>query len=449
MEAELTKGKTFKTLFLFAIPMILSVTLQQFYNICDSMIAGKMVGNDALASVSASYPLTMIYLAIGTGFGVGTNIVVSRLMGENRQYDAKTSIYTSIITIAIIGLIVTIFGVIFVDQLLIVINVESRYFDDAKTYLLFYTLGIIFLFVYNSITSSFQAVGNSKIPLYFLIFSTILNIILDIWFVTAFQMGVAGLAFATFLSQVIATIGSFFCLIIYVNKKVSKNKKYFDKYLLKDIFVIGLPSILQSSTVSFGQLLIQSLINKQGGDVVAGYGAAYKLTYVVINIFATISNALSTFVSQNAGAKKYTRINEGFISCLLICGIFSIITIILFIILKEPLLSIFSKEGESLDATKVGCLFIQTITPYIWLMAIKIPSDGVLKGSKDMFSFVLGTMLDLIARVAFSYILFENYGIKGIFISWPIGWLIGTAVSITCYFIGRWKKLINYKIIIN
>lgn len=445
MKTSLIKGKPFLALFLFALPMILSVTLQQFYNICDSMIAGKFVSSKALAAVSASYPITMIYLAIGAGFGVGVNIVVSRFIGENNLLHAKQTIYTSILTIVLTGLVLTIVGYFLVGKLIQLINVSDDYYNDAVVYLKYYTLGIIFLFLYNVVTSIFQAIGNSRIPLYFLIFSTLLNIGLDIYFVTIFNMGVEGLALATFIAQMIASIVSFLVLIIYVKKCIGKEKKILNFSILKKVLPIALPSIIQASTISIGQLLIQTLINKQGSDVVAGYGAAYKISYVVINIFVTISNALSTYVSQNAGAKEYKRINQGFISATIMCIILTIVTTTLFLTMPNVFLSIFEKENEPLTVTETGCMFLTTIAPFIVLMAAKIPCDGVLKGCKDMRSFIIGTMADLVIRVVFSYILVEPLGVKGIFIAWPIGWAIGAILSITFYFIGRWKNLIGYE----
>lgn len=444
MKSSLINGKPFKALFFFALPMILSVTLQQFYNICDSMIAGKFVSSEGLAAVSASYPITMIYLAVGTGFGVGVNIVVSRFIGENNLIHAKQTIYTSIITILSIGVIISVFGFIFVDDLITMIKVSGDYFDDAVIYLKYYTFGIIFLFLYNVVTSIFQSLGNSRIPLYMLIFSTLLNIVLDIWFVTSFKMGVEGLALATFIAQALASLVSFFILIIYVKKRVSTDKNIINFALLKKVLPIAIPSIIQASTISIGQLLIQTLINEQSTDVVAGYGAAYKLSYVVINIFVTISNALSTYVSQNAGAKEYKRINQGFISSLILCVILTVVTTTLFLTVPEVFLSIFEKKDEPQSVTMTGCMFLTTLAPFIFLMAIKIPCDGVLKGSKDMVSFLTGTLADLIVRVVCSYLLVGKFGVKGIFISWPIGWAVGAIISVSCYFIGRWKKLIGY-----
>lgn len=440
---DLTKSKAFKTLLLFALPMVLSVTLQQFYNICDSAIAGKFVSSDALASISSTYPITMIYLAIGTGFGVGSNIITSRLIGEKKDYEAKKSVYTSIVTIIIVAIFLGVLGLVFVEQIVTLINVEEKLKNDAIIYLQFYTLGLVFLFLYNIVASLFQALGNSRVPLYFLIFSTILNIILDLIFVIKLKQGVKGLAIATFVSQMIASLLSFFCLSIYC-KKLSTSGKLIDFHLLKVILPIAIPSIIQASTVSIGQLLIQSLVNSMNSDIVAGYGAGYKLSYVIINIFVTISNAISTFTSQNAGAHKYERINQGFKAGLIICICLTVFTTILFFTLSDPLLSIFEQKDSSKAVTDIGKLYIYTLTPFFITMCIKIPCDGVLKGSKDMRSFMIGTLLDLVIRVVFSYILVRPFGIKGVFWSWPIGWIIGMTSSLICYKIGRWKKLINY-----
>ena len=224
---KLTVGSPFKTLLLFSLPMILSVTLQQFYNICDSMIAGKMISDYSLSAVSATYPITVVYLAIAVGFGVGANIITARFIGQKNYKNALSSIYTSLITIAIMALIITGLGLALLKPLLLMLNVDENYYDEAFIYLLFYTCGILFLFIYNVVTSLFQSLGNSRIPLYLLIFSTILNVTLDIIFVKA-GFGIKGIALATFISQAIASIISFIILLIYSKKILQEKGKIFD-----------------------------------------------------------------------------------------------------------------------------------------------------------------------------------------------------------------------------
>ncbi len=445
---KLTTGSPFKTLLLFSLPMILSVTLQQFYNICDSMIAGKMISDNSLSAVSATYPITVVYLAIAVGFGVGANIITARFIGQKNYKNAITSIYTSLITITIMALAVSGLGLALLKPLLIMLNVNDQpYYDEAFTYLLFYTCGILFLFIYNVVTSLFQSLGNSRIPLYLLIFSTILNIILDILFVKA-DMGIMGIALATFISQAIASIISLIILLIYTKKVLGEREKIFDKRILKTILPIAIPSIIQGSIISIGGVFIQSLINSFGPAVTAGYGASYKIVYVIVNIYTVMSNAISTFTSTNAGAAKYDRIKKGFYSGLIICGILTIIATFIFMIMPRPLLSIFGNENTSEEVVEVGKRFIYCVAPFYIFLCLKIPCDGVLKGSKDMRSFMIATFLDLIIRVLLSYILGnvlpDEYKLYGIFLSWPLGWAVGMAISLLAYKHGRWKKLIGY-----
>lgn len=445
---KLVTGSPFKTLLFFSLPMILSVTLQQFYNICDSMIAGRMISDNSLSAVSATYPITVVYLAIAVGFGVGANIITARFIGEKKYNIAQSAIYTSLISIFVLAIIVTSLGLALLKPLLFMLNVGGQsYYDEAFIYLLFYTCGITFLFIYNVVTSLFQSLGNSRIPLYLLIFSTILNLVLDIIFVKS-GFGIKGIAIATFISQATASIISLIILLIYSKKILNEKGKLFDKRILRTILSIAIPSIIQGSIISIGGVMIQSLINSFGPNVTAGYGAAYKIVYVIVNIYTVMSNAISTFTSTNAGAGQYDRIKKGFYSGLLICGFLTIIATLIFMIIPKPLLSIFGNENTSEDVVEVGKKFIYCVAPFYILLCIKIPCDGVLKGSKDMRSFMISTFIDLIIRVGLSYLLGnvlpDDYKLLGIFLSWPIGWLFGMAISIFAYKQGRWKRLIGY-----
>ncbi len=445
---KLTTGNPFKTLLLFSLPMILAVTLQQFYNICDSMIAGRLISDNALSAVSSTYPVTVFYLAIAVGFGVGANIITARYLGEKNYKNAKTAINTSLITIAIIALVLCGLGLALLKPILTFLNVNNEYYDDSYTYLLFYTFGILFLFIYNVVTSLFQSLGNSKIPLYLLIFSIVLNLVLDIVFVKL-NMGISGIAIATFISQILASIISLIILLIYSKKVLEENGKVFDFKILKIILSISIPSIIQGSIISIGGVIIQSLINSFGSSVTAGYGAAYKIVYVIVNIYTVMSNAISTYTSTNAGAAKYDRISKGFLSGLSICAIITAITTLVFLVIPGPLLNIFGNKNTSSEVVDVGKKFIYCVAPFYLFLCIKIPCDGVLKGSGDMRSFMIATFADLFIRIGlsylFGYILPNDMKLIGIFLSWPIGWAVGMAISICAYKIGRWKVLIGYK----
>lgn len=439
---DLTKGSPFKSLILFAIPMILSVTLQQIYNIADSSIAGKMIDSNALASVSASYPITMIYLSIATGLGIGSGVVVSRYFGAKEYKETKTCIYTSLIFTFVVSLIVALIGVLITNLTLKLIDTPNNIFTDSATYLRFYCYGLVFTFLYNVITCIFQSLGDSKTPLYFLLFSTILNIFLDILFVGPCQMRVLGLALGTFIAQGIACICSLLFLIKSIRKLLVTEEKFkiFDFRMLGKIEVIAIPSIFQGATISLGNFFIQRNINSYGSALIAGYGAAYKLCYVIVNIFTAYSNAISNFTSQNLGAGKPYRIVKGIKVSLIVCISFAIICAILLVSLPDLLLKVFMEDGntEAIDYAKA---FMYIVSPFFIVLGIKMPFDGVLKGSKDMIGFMLGTFSDLILRIVLSYTLSYSFGYKGIFASWPIGWIVGAIVVVSCYFAGRWKKI--------
>ncbi len=439
---DLTKGSPFKSLILFAIPMILSVTLQQIYNIADSSIAGQMIDSNALASVSASYPITMIYLSIATGLGIGSGVVVSRYYGAKEYKETKTCIYTALLFTFVLSIIVALIGALITNLTLKWIDTPENIFEDSAVYLRFYCFGLVFTFLYNVITCIFQSLGDSKTPLYFLLFSTILNVGLDILFVGPCNMRVLGLALGTFIAQGIAMIASLLFLIKSIREllKTEEKAKVFEFSMLSKIQVIAIPSIFQGATISFGNFFIQRNINSYGADLIAGYGAAYKLCYVIVNIFTAYSNAISNFTSQNLGAGKPYRIVRGLKVSLIVCVVFALICTLLLTVLPGVLLKIFM-DSSNTDAITYAKTFMYMVSPFFIILGIKMPFDGVLKGSKDMIGFMLGTFSDLILRIVLSYALSVPFGYQGIFASWPIGWFVGCVVVVSCYFAGRWKKI--------
>lgn len=443
---DLSLGNPWKIIVLFALPMILSVTLQQVYNIADSVIAGRLIGGEALGGISASYAITMVFLGFATGSGVGTSVVVSRFFGMKKYKDVKTSIYTSLITFTALAVFLGILGAVLTKPMLIMLNTDSNILNDAITYLRFYCFGMVFLFLYNVVTYIFQALGNSKTPLFFLIFSTILNIGLDVAF-SLIGMGVFGIALATFIAQGIASILSLLWLLWTLKKIQSEKPEIYSKTLIKTILVIAIPSMIQSSVVSIGGLIVQGEINKYGGVVTAGYGAAYKVCYIVINILFTMSNALSSYTSQNIGAKKMERIKPGLIASLVMSIGFGLIMTIIFLIFSNNLVELFLDKKNidgSLDPDeiiKIGSGFLKVVTPFYGLIAIKICLDGVIKGAGDMRNFMIGTTVDLVLRVVFAFIFSYAFGYVGIWWSWPIGWVAAIILLVIFYLRGRWKKI--------
>lgn len=309
MIKNMTEGSPVKILLSFSMPMLFSMMFQQFYNIVDSVVAGKFIGVDALAAIGASYPITVLFIAVANGASVGAAVVVSQTFGANKLVKMKTSVSTSVIAITIVSIALTIFGTLFCSDIMRMINTPENIFADSRLYLKVYIWGLIFLFMYNTATAIFTGLGDSKTPLYFLIFSSLLNVALDVLFVTKFQMGVSGIAWATFLAQGLSSILAITFLFYRLKKiKVDKKVPLFNLQMLKLICKIAVPSIFQQSFVSVGQLCVQSLINSFGSAVVAGYAAAFKIHTFVIMTLATLANASSSFVAQNIGAKKIDRV---------------------------------------------------------------------------------------------------------------------------------------------
>ena len=308
----MTEGKPGGILWRFSLPMLLSVAFQQMYNIADSVIAGQFVGEEALAAIGASYPVTMIFMAVGIGSNIGCSVVISQLFGAKQYKEMKTAVFTSIFSILCLSVIFTVFGTVFCGKLITMLKTPENIFPDASLYLGVYILGLVFLFLYNICTGIFTALGDSNTPLIFLIASSVGNIILDLVFVICFRMGVAGVAWATFLAQGVASLLALLFLLKRIRLIETEGKiRMFSASMLGRISKIAVPSILQQSFVSVGNLFIQWLINGYGSAVIAGYSAAVRLNTFAITSFSALSNGVSSFTAQNIGAQKPERVRQG------------------------------------------------------------------------------------------------------------------------------------------
>lgn len=437
---DLTVGKPWRVLLSFSLPMLGSVVFQQIYNIADSMIAGQFVGEDALAAVGASYPITMIFLAVAMGCNIGCSVVISQLFGGKRYTDMKTAINTSYIFSLVISGLLTVLGLIFCSFLMKLVNTPDNIFSDSNLYLQIYIAGTVFLFMYNVCTGIFNALGDSKTPLYFLIASSVGNIILDLIFVIVLKMGVSGVAWATFIAQGTASVLSFFVLFRRISKiKTDKKAKIFSFSMLRRISVIAVPSILQQSFISVGNMFVQGIINSYGSTVIAGYSAGIKLNTFTLTSITTVANGLSSFTAQNVGACRIDRVKKGMRSGLVMISFVAIPFTVLYFFFGSTFLNIFMDSNASREAIDIGMGFLKTVSPFYLIVAIKLIADAVLRGAGAMGSFMIATFLDLIIRVVLAFVLSPVYGTTGIWMSWPIGWIIGMICSVIFYFSGIWK----------
>lgn len=439
---DMTKGAVAPILLKFSIPLLISVIFQQLYSIADSMIAGNFINKDALAAIGASYPITMIFLAVGTGMNIGCSVVISQLFGAKNFEGMKTAVFTSLISTLTLAAALTAAGFFTSGLFLRLLGTDSAVMSDAQSYLNIYVFGLVFLFIYNICTGIFSALGDSSTPLYFLIGSSVGNILLDLLFVAVLKMGVAGTAWATFICQGVCSVLAFAVLMRRIKRVESGRFPLFRWEMLGRIARLSVPSILQQSFVSVGNLFIQSLVNSCGLDVMAGYSSAIKLNTFAVTSFTTVGNSVSSFTAQNTGAGEYLRVRKGFkVGAALAAGI-AVVFSLCYVIFADNLIYLFmdSADANNAAAAEAGKLFLCIVSPFFLAVSLKLTADGVLRGAGLVKQFMITTFSDLILRVVFAFILCPIYGAKGIWLSWPVGWTIAMAISLAFYFLHA-KKL--------
>lgn len=441
MIKDLTEGKPQSVLWAFTIPMFISVIFQQLYSIADSVIAGKFAGEDALAAVGASYPITMIFMAVAIGSNIGCSVVISQLFGAKRLADLKTAVSTTLIAAVILSAVLTVAGLLGARGLMHMIQTPGNIFADGELYLKIYIGGFLFLFLYNIATGIFTSLGDSKTPLYFLIGSSVGNVFLDWLFVAVFHMGVAGVAWATFIAQGIACI----LALMTMRRRLAQIRTdvkhpLFSKAMLKRIAIMAVPSILQQSFISIGNIFVQSLINGYGSAVIAGYSAAIKLNTFTVTSFTTLGNGISSFTAQNVGAGKMERIKQGYKAGIIMVLSIALPFFIVYFGFTKGILGMFM-NSESVQALDAGAQFLKIVSPFYFLLPVKMLSDGVLRGAGLMKYFMISTFSDLILRVALAFVFSPLWGTTGIWLSWPVGWIVGTVLAFIFYKQGRWQQV--------
>ena len=437
MNKDLTIGEPSRVLLKFCLPLFGSVIFQQLYNVADSFVAGKFVGEAALAAVGNSYEVTLIFIAFGFGCNIGCSVIASQLFGAKRFGQMKTAVFTALIATGVLCAVLMALGFGFSSQLLEWIHTPADILADSRLYLDIYILGLPFVFFYNISTGIFSAMGDSKTPFYFLAASSVSNIGMDILFTTAlstvFTRGVDGVAWATFLCQGVSCI----LALIFVFRRFGRietdeKPKLFSWKLLGRISMVAVPSILQQSFISVGNIIIQGVINSFGSAVIAGYSAAVKLNNLVITSLTTLGNGISNFSAQNLGAGKTDRIRAGFRAGLGLVWTLCIPFALLYFFLGKSLVYIFLDDGSG-EAMLTGVTFLRIVAPFYFVVAAKLVSDGVLRGMGRMRQFMTATFTDLVLRVVLAFGLSKLWGVTGIWLSWPMGWSVATVMSLFFY----------------
>ena len=443
MNQDLTSGKPESVLWRFCLPLFGSIIFQQLYNIADSFVAGKFIGETALASVGNSYEVTLIFIAFAFGCNIGCSVIVSQYFGAKEYGKLKTAVSTACIASAILCAILMCAGTVGCGELLRLIRTPEEVFGDSKLYLDIYIWSLPFVFFYNIATGVFSALGDSRTPFLFLAVSSTANIGVDILFVITFKMGVSGVAWATFLCQVISCVSALAVVFLRLKKieTSTEDAGLFSFEILRKIAVIAIPSILQQSFISVGNIVIQGVINGFGTGVMAGYSAAVKLNNLVITSFTTLGNGISNYTAQNLGARKLPRIKSGFRAGVKLVWILSLPLFLLYFFGGRYVLYLFMEQPTD-TAIQTGVAFLRILAPFYFVISAKLVADGVLRGSGLMRKFMIATFADLILRVALAIVLSKTIlGATGIWCAWPAGWSIAAALSVSFYHTEPWKNV--------
>lgn len=439
---DLTEGKPGKSLLLFALPMILGNLFQQFYNMADSMIVGNFVGEDALAAVGASYALTNVFIMIAIGGGNGAAVLTSQYLGARQHGKMKSSISTALITFLAVSLILGGVGFGLNGRILEVLNTPENIMGQARLYLGIYFLGMPFLFMYNVLAAIFNAMGDSRTPLYLLIFSSILNVILDIISVTWLGMGVDGVAIATVMAQGIAAFISFGLLFRKLKgyeRGPEETFRFYDKGMLESGTMIAVPSILQQSIVSIGMLLVQSVVNGFGSAALAGYSAGSRIESICVVPMIATGNAVATFTAQNIGAGKLERVKEGYKASYKIVAGFAVTIAVAVVLFNGPVISSFLGGSMSPDAYAAGTGYLSFIAYFFLFIGLKACTDGVLRGSGDVVVFTIANLVNLGIRVFAAFHFAPVWGVAAVWYAVPMGWIANYVISFSRYMTGKWK----------
>ena len=471
---SLIEGPPARSLFLFALPMILGNLFQQFYNMADSVIVGHFVGEDALAAVGASYSFTNVFIMIAIGGGIGASVITSQYLGAGLYRRMKTSVSTALITFLVLSLVLSVIGLLGNRAILIGLNTPGNILSDAVLYLEIYFLGLPFLFMYNILSSIFNALGNSRTPLYLLIFSSVLNIGMDLVMVQIFHLGVAGVAIATVIAQGLSSVISF-CLLLRLlgtyrdetNTKTANagegkaeadvtearkaeetdagKRKLYDFAMLGNMIKVAIPSMVQQSIVSIGMLLVQSVVNGFGSSVLAGYTAGMRIESICIVPMIATGNAVSTFTAQNLGAGQPERVRKGYVAGVRMVASFAVLICLILTAFHGPIINAFLEEGSDAAAFATGNDYLTFIAFFFVCIGMKAITDGVLRGAGDVVVFTLANLINLGIRVSFAFGFAGVIGVEAVWFAVPMGWTTNFVISFIRYLSGKWsqKKLIK------
>ncbi len=435
---DLTEGKPGKLILQFATPMLIGNVFQQLYNVTDSIIVGRFLGKEALAAVGASFPLIFMLISFVIGIATGSTIVIAQYFGAKDMVKVRRSIDTMYIFLFFASLLIMVLGIAFSGYIFRLIRLPQEIIPQATLYMNVYLTGMVFFFGFNGTSAVLRGLGDSKTPLYFLIISTLTNIVFDLLFVVVFKWGIAGAAWATVLSQA----GAFISLILYLNRrhemvKLTWRKLEWDKTIFLQSIRIGVPTGFQQTFVSLGMLALLRIVNDYGTDTVAAYSVAGRIDGLAALPAMNFGAALSSYTGQNIGAGKIKRVKEGLVATLNLSTITAGVTSLLVMIFRYQLMALFTNDQEVIA---IGGRYLLIVGGFYIMFSSMFVIGGVMRGAGDTLIPMFITLFSLwIIRIPIAWVLSRRIGVDGIWWAIPIAWFFGMSFSYIYYRMGKWK----------
>ncbi len=430
MYYDLTRGSISKSLFFFALPMMAGNLLQQFYNIADTLIVGRVLGKNALAAVGSVYTLMTFLTSVFLGLSMGAGALFSIYLGKKKMENLRSAVYHAFLLIMIVTILLNGVVYLFLNPILAFLRVPAEVWNPMKDYLLIIFGGLIATSLYNFFACMLRALGNSAVPLYFLAVSAIINIILDLLFIIGFHWGIRGAAAATITAQYISAIG----ITIYVlcrcqNVVTGWGHIQWNRRILKEILNLSTLTCLQQSVMNFGILMVQGLVNSFGATIMAAFAAAVKIDTFAYLPVQDFGNAFSTFTAQNYGAGNHSRIRAGIRQAFLMSIRFSIVISVIVFLFAAPLMKIFIVPSEH-AVIAAGVQYLRIEGSFYCGIGCLFLLYGYYRAINQAEMSVVLTVISLGLRVLLAYILSSVIGVTGIWIAIPIGWLFADAVGL-------------------
>ncbi len=435
---DFTEGKEARLILRFSVPLIIGNIFQNLYSIIDSIIVGNYLGKEALGAVGASFPFIFVLISMVIGIGSGASTVVSQYFGARQPEKVRRTIDTLFIIFLVASLLITATGIALSKPVFRLLQLPEEMMPEALTYLNIYLSGMFFFFGFTGISSILRGMGDSRTPLYFMIMSATLNVVLDLLFVLVFKWGIEGVAFGTVLAEATA----FFLAAWYLNRKhplinLSVRRYVFDRNIFKSCVRIGLPTGFQQSFVAIGMMAIMGVVNTFGTNAVAAYTAAIRIDSFAKMPAMTFSSALSSFVGQNLGACREDRAKKGLRMTLLFSLCYSFFVSLLIILFGQYLIQLFTSDP---DVIAIGQDYLLIVSSFYLMLSVMFAFTGFLRGSGATFIPMITTLISLyLFRIPIAWFLSDHIGVNGIWWSEPIGWFAGMVILIVYYLSGKWK----------